>query len=204
MEISLLIKTKMELQDKKKLLDLAESGQELLEERLGTLLTILSKHARGLLATRQDLVNITREAFRHLILAKAFDKSLLDRLSILAPKKRGIIIRTENIGGINIPLLQPVSEADKQLPFSLSSERVDKMMDAYDCQIDLIIDLAAKESALMRLGREIQKTRTRYNALEQVLIPELKHQIREIEAALEEKEHEELSKVRFFLKKKEL
>jgi len=78
------------------------------------------------------------------------------------------------------------------------------MIDAYDRLIDLIIDLATKESIVMRLGREIQKIQIRYNALDEILIPELKQQIHEIESTLEEKERNEFYKLRLFLKKKEL
>lgn len=186
------------------MLEQAESGRELLEDRLGTLIDAFSRYARGLLASRQDLANLVRESYRRLILAKVFDKGLLERLLILSPKKRGVIIRTENIGGINIPLIQSVSEIDKPFPFRLSSERIDKTIEAFDSQIDLIIDLATQESTIMRLGRVIQKIRTRYNALEQILIPELKQHIREIDSILEEKERNELYRLRLFLKKKEL
>ena len=194
----------MELQEKKRMLDLAENGRNLLEDRLGTLLEAFSRHAREILVTRQDLTNCAQEAFKWLILAKSFDKNLLDRISLLSLKQRGVIIRTENIQGVQVPIIQPVSETDNPIPFGLNTERIDQMIEAFDTQVDLIIELAAKENTLMRLGREIKKSRTQYNALEQILIPELKKQIHEIESSLEEKERNELYKLRLFLKKKEL
>jgi len=203
-EISILKKTKVDLQKNKNLLELADSGRELLEDRLGTLLTAFNMHARDLLSTRQDLVNLTREAARHLILAKSFDKQLLERLTLLSTKKHQVIVRTRNIGGVNVPILQPDTKLVVRFPYSTSSERVNKMIDAYDSLIDLIIDLATKESIVMRLGREIQKIRIRYNALDEILIPELKQQIHEIESTLEEKERYEFYKLRLFLKKKEI
>lgn len=203
-EISLLKKTKVDLQKNKNLLELADSGRELLEDRLGTLLTAFNMHARDLLTTRQDLVNLTREAARHLILAKSFDKQLLERLTLLSIKKHQVIVRTRNIGGVNVPILQPDTKLIVRFPFSTSSERINKMIEAFDRLIDLIIDLATKESIIMRLGRETQKIRIRYNALDEILIPELKQQIHEIESTLEEKERDEFYKLRLFLKKKEL
>lgn len=203
-EISLLKKTKVDLQKNKNLLELADSGRELLEDRLGTLLTAFNMHARVLLTTRQDLANLTREAARHLILAKSFDKQLLERLTLLSTKKHQVIVRTRNIGGVNVPILQPDTKLIVRFPFSTSSERINKMIEAFDRLIDLIIDLATKESIIMRLGREIQKIRIRYNALDEILIPELKQQIHAIESTLEEKERDEFYKLRLFLKKKEL
>ena len=186
------------------MLELAENGRDLLEDRLGTLLEAFSRHAREILTTRQDLTTCAQEAFKWLILAKSFDKNLLDRISLLSLKKRGVIIRTENIQGVQVPIIQPVSETDNPIPFGLTTERIDQMIKAFDTQVDLIIELAAKENTLMRLGHEIKKSRTQYNALEQILIPEMKKHIHEIESSLEEKERNELYKLRLFLKKKEL
>ena len=202
-EISLLKRTKVELQDKKRMLELAESGRVLLEERLGTLLAAFSRYARDILATRQDLTNLAHEAYRWLILAKALDKHVLEHIAVLSPKKRGVIVKIENFRGVRVPIIQKVSEKDDPIPFYLSSPRIDQMVNAFSSQIDLIIDLATKENTLMRIGREIKKSRTQYNALEQILIPELKQQIQEIEFALEEKERNAQHKLRIFLKKKE-
>jgi len=203
-DISLPKKTKVELQEKKRMLELAENGRNLLEDRLGTLLEAFSRHAREILATRQDLTKCAQAAFKWLILVKSFDKHLLDRISLLSLKKRGVIVRAENIQGVQVPIIQPVTETDTPIPFCLTTERIAQMIEAFDTQIDLIIELATKENTLMRLGREIKKSRTQYNALEQILIPELTKQIHEIESSLEEKERNELYKLRLFLKKKEL
>lgn len=203
-ELSLLKKTKVELQKIRNLFELAEKGRDLLEDRLGTLLTAFNRHARDLLAIRQDLATLTHEATRRLILAKTFDKQLLERLILLLSTKRQLLVRTENIGGVNVPILQPYSNPVERFPFSISSMRVNKMIEAFDRLIELIIDLATKESIIMRIGHEIQKIRTRYNALDEILLPELKQQIQEIESTLEEKEREEFYKLRLFLKKKEL
>jgi V/A-type H+-transporting ATPase subunit D len=76
------------------------------------------------------------------------------------------------------------------------SGRIDAAAERYEEQLDLIITLAETETSLKRLGGEIQMTRRRVNALEQILIPELKKQARYIENAIEEREREDLFRLK--------
>jgi V/A-type H+-transporting ATPase subunit D len=68
-----------------------------------------------------------------------------------------------------------------------------------------LIKLAETETAMRRLGSEIQMNRRRVNALEQILIPELKSQAKYIKNAIEEREREDLfrlKKVKSILERK--
>jgi V/A-type H+-transporting ATPase subunit D len=49
---------------------------------------------------------------------------------------------------------------------------------------------------MRRLGAEIQMNRRRVNALEQILIPELKNQAKYIKNAIEEREREDLFRLK--------
>jgi V/A-type H+-transporting ATPase subunit D len=49
---------------------------------------------------------------------------------------------------------------------------------------------------MRRLGAEIQRNRRRVNALEQILIPELKNQAKYIKNAIEEREREDLFRLK--------
>jgi V/A-type H+-transporting ATPase subunit D len=62
--------------------------------------------------------------------------------------------------------------------------------------LDLIIGLAETETSLRRLGDEIQNNRRRVNALEQVLIPELKRQAKYIKITIGEREREDLYRLK--------
>ncbi|MCL2001774.1 MAG: V-type ATP synthase subunit D [Planctomycetes bacterium] len=52
----------------------------------------------------------------------------------------------------------------------------------------IILELASKEEAVIRMAYEIEKTRRRVNALEYIMIPSLKSTIKEISSKLEEAE----------------
>ena len=77
-----------------------------------------------------------------------------------------------------------------------TSGRIDEAAERYETELDLIIVLAETETSLRRLGDEIQNNRRRVNALEQVLIPELKRQAKYIKVAIEEREREDLFRLK--------
>ena len=56
---------------------------------------------------------------------------------------------------------------------------------------------------LNRLGEEVRKTSRRVNALDQVLIPSLKNEIKFISQALEEMEREDLFRLRRIKQRRE-
>jgi len=76
------------------------------------------------------------------------------------------------------------------------SGRIDEVAEHFEAELDLIIELAETETALRRLGEEIQKNRRRVNALEQIMIPELKKQAKFIKIAIEEREREDLYRLK--------
>lgn len=70
------------------------------------------------------------------------------------------------------------------------------MAEKFEADLDLIINLAETQTALRRLGQEILMTRRRVNALERVLIPELKQQVKYIRITLEERERKDLFRLK--------
>ncbi len=196
-------KTRIELQDRKAQLNIADSGKELLEDRLGALLEAYSKHVRQLYRTRQNLSLLGLEARKALSLARAVDRKNLALAAMAATDTLGINVKTENVMGIIVPSVELVTkktEKDQLLSIVASSELVDKTTELFRKQLEVLIDLASQEMAVTELGREIRKTRHRFNALEKILIPELNSEIQDILLSLEEKERDELSKLRIFMK----
>jgi V/A-type H+/Na+-transporting ATPase subunit D len=76
------------------------------------------------------------------------------------------------------------------------SSRVDEVAEKFEHELNIIIELAAIETKLRRLGNEIQKTRRRVNALDQVVVPTLKKQVRYISMALDERSREDLFRLK--------
>lgn len=81
------------------------------------------------------------------------------------------------------------------------SVRVDEAAYGFEKTINAIMRYAEAETRLRRLGEEISKTNRRVNALEQVRIPELQEHVRIIEQALDERQREELFRLKKVKKK---
>ncbi len=76
------------------------------------------------------------------------------------------------------------------------SSRIDETATSFEGILNLIIAMASNEVRVKRLGDEIRKTTRRVNALEQVVIPALEEQSRFIERTLEEREREDLFRLK--------
>ena len=192
-------KTRIELQDRKAQLDIADTGKELLEDRIGALLEAYSKQVVQLYRTRQQLSLLGVEARKSLSLSRAVDRKNLALAAMAATNTLTIEVKSDNVMGIIVPSVELIAKEDVK-PTIASSELIDKTIDLFRQQLEVLIDLASQEMAVIELGREIRKTRHRFNALEKILIPELNDQIKQIMLSLEEKERDEFSKLRIFIK----
>lgn len=191
-------KTRIELQDHKAQLSIANTGKELLEDRIGALLEAYSKQVIQLYQTRKQLALLGVEARKSLALARATDRKTLALAAMAATDTLEIEVKTDNVMGIIVPSVEIITKEDTQSAIA-SSELVDKTVDLFRKQLEVLINLASQELAVTQLGREIRKTRHRFNALEKILIPELSDQIKQILLSLEEKERDEFSKLRIFM-----
>lgn len=81
------------------------------------------------------------------------------------------------------------------------SVRVDEAAYGFEKAVSSILKYAEAETKLRRLGAEIAKTNRRVNALEQIRVPELKEQVRYIEQSLDERQREELYRLKKVKKK---
>lgn len=199
MSSQIIKKTRIELQDRKAQLDIADTGKELLEDRIGALLEAYSKQVVQLYRTRQQMSLLGVEARKSLSLSKAIDRKNLALAAMAATNTLTIEVKSDNVMGIIVPSIE-LKAKENVKPTIASSELVDKTIDLFRQQLEVLIDLASQEMAVIELGREIRKTRHRFNALEKILIPELNDQIKQIMLSLEEKERDEFSKLRIFIK----
>ena len=76
------------------------------------------------------------------------------------------------------------------------SSRIDEVAETFEKELDTIIEIAAIETKLRRLGNEIQKTRRRVNALDQAVLPVLREQVQIIQMALDERAREDIFRLK--------
>jgi V/A-type H+-transporting ATPase subunit D len=191
----------MELIKKNGQIKLAEQGRDLLREKMDALIQEFFQIMVSVSKSREELEIAAVAAQRSLCVAEAVDDIVALKSASFATKRALTLdIRGKNIMGVPVPLVErkTVSKSVLERGYSMigTSGRIDEAAEKYETELDLIIGLAETETSLRRLGDEIQNSRRRVNALEQVLIPELKRQAKYIKVAIEEREREDLFRLK--------
>ncbi len=196
----------MNLLNRKSQLGLAHDGVGLLKQKREVLLSKFMELIKPLMEKHELLHREMVQAFHCLNTARSIDG--WDGLkSALLQREHGVgvEITSERKWGVDIPRIESVEGLgpDVREPHSLSTSlRIFETRDRFEKILSLIFEFAPLETALKRLGREIQKTTRRINALELSLIPGLQHEIRSIANTLEEREREDSFRLRRIKDKK--
>ena len=193
--------TRMELIKKNAQIKLAEQGRDLLREKMDALIQEFFHIMESVSKSRVELESVASMAQRSLLTALAVDDSVTLKSASFATRKGLFLdIKGKNIMGVPVPVLEKkrVSKSILERGYSIIgvSGRIDEVAEKFEMELDLIIGLAETETALKRLGGEIQITRRRVNALEQIMIPELKKQLKYIKNAIDEREREDLFRLK--------
>jgi V/A-type H+/Na+-transporting ATPase subunit D len=193
--------TRMELMKTKAQIKLAEQGRDLLREKMDALIQEFFKILNTVSTSRDELDELSRSADMALLVAQAVDDPVTIRSASFATRRAITVdITGKNIMGVPVPVIEKkrVSKSMLERGYGViaTSGRIDETAERFEAELDLLIELAETETAMRRLGGEIQRNRRRVNALEQVLIPELKSQVKFIKNAIEEREREDLFRLK--------
>lgn len=193
--------TRMELIKKRGQIKLAEQGRDLLREKMDALIQEFFRIMESVSRSRTELEKIADASQYCIQVALAVDDAVALKSASFATK-RGVTldIKGKNVMGVPVPIIEKrrfvKSIFERGYSILGVSGRIDETAEKYEEQLDLIIVLAETETSLKRLGGEIQMTRRRVNALEQVVIPDLKKQARYIENTIDEREREDLFRLK--------
>jgi V/A-type H+-transporting ATPase subunit D len=193
--------TRMELMKTKAQIKLAEQGRDLLREKMDALIQEFFKILTTVSNSREELEQVSRSADFALLIAQAVDDPLTLKSAAFATRKAITVdISGKNIMGVPVPVIEKkrISKSTLERGYGIisTSSRIDETAERFEAELDLLIELAETETAMRRLGAEIQMNRRRVNALEQILIPELKNQAKYIKNAIEEREREDLFRLK--------
>ena len=176
-------------------LKLANRGADLLKRKRDALISEFFDLVKSSLEARKQLEASSRDAYFSLFLAKAWDgPEAVESLSLAESGRLEVDIRIENLFGVKVPAVQP-PEFDPELPFSPIHAGASTLDAAaqFRTLTEAIIKVAATETRLRRIGEEIKKTNRRVNALEQLVIPGVQRQIKDIRSVLDQRALEEVT-----------
>ena len=170
----------MELMKKKAQIRLAEQGRDLLREKMDALIREFFKILSTVSDSRDELRLISGSSDLALLIAQATDDPVALKSAGLPPAARSPLISPGRTSWVSRSRYREETGVQDHARAGLwdhwTSARIDETAERFEAELDLVIRLAETETAMRRLGAEIQMNRRRVNALEQILIPELKSQ----------------------------
>lgn len=200
--------TRMNLLQRRDQLRIAQQGVDLLKRKRDALVADFFKIVREALAARERLTAAAREAYVFLSLAKAVEgKEALEAAAMADRREVLVDIEVRNVWGTRIP---EVSVGDLRRPLlqrghnpTATSARTIESATQFEEVLTAILQVAATEIKLRKIGEEIKKTTRRVNALEQVVVPRIRGEIRFIAAVLEQRAREDVFRLKRIKKKLE-
>ena len=193
--------TRMNLLQRQIQVKLAQQGVDLLKRKRDALVADFFNIVRRALAARQKLTKSAEESYTLLSLAKAVEgREVLEAAALADPRRLQVGIETRNVWGTRIPTITTNAVRRTILgrgqdPVSVSARTVESA-DHFEDVVAALLEVASTEITLQKIGEEIKKTTRRVNALEQVVIPRIRGEIRFIRDVLEQRAREDVFRLK--------
>ena len=141
------------------------------------------------------------EAVQSLMRALAIDgPEAVASTALVCRRLVSVDIEEENIWGTKVATVKSdysVRSASERGYTAVGvSARIDEAAEQFEAVVDLIIKVAPVDRKLRKLAEEIRKTSRRVNALEQRLMPSLAEQVEFIRNALDQREREDIFRLK--------
>ncbi len=186
--------TRMELTNLKKKLSSARKGHKLLKDKRDELMRRFMNMVRENQQLRREVEEAIRSADAHMAVAGSVMSSEQLQTALMLPKQElELDIREQNVMSVKIPVFDTkykTSNAGDIYSYGTAFTSCD-LDDAVKALSDIfpkMIRLAEIEKSCQLLADEIEKTRRRVNALENIMIPDYEETIKYITMKLSENE----------------
>lgn len=182
--------TRMELLRLKKRTALAKKGHKLLKDKRDGLMREFLAIIRQAKDLRKEVDTLLGKAAEHFVLAQAaMPAPVTDIIQSIALFSIATTVQEKNIMGVRVPQFTiDMQSKDEHYGIWETSAELDIAMNYFRDALPLLLKLATIEKAAQLMAQEIEKTRRRVNALEYVLLPQLKTQSKYIRMKLDENE----------------
>lgn len=184
--------TRMEYLRTKRRIVMATKGLNLLKLKRQALILEFFNISRKAAALRGGLRTRLLQGYESIRMAEMLTGALrLENEAMKIPKLRKLQIMPKNVMGVRIPQLEggdgmaDFPEMFLELPTSIN-EAIKTFRQIHQ----IVLDVAEKETALRKLLYEIEKTKRRSNAIENVLIPRLEAAVKYIKFRFDEMERD--------------
>ena len=186
--------TRMELTRLKKKLVTAVKGHKLLKDKRDELMRQFLDLVRENMALRQKVEAGILSANKNFVIARAGMSEQILNTALMAPKQEVFLEADKrNVMSVYIPVFKTSTRtADANdiysYGFAFTSGDLDGAVKSLADILPDMLKLAEVEKSCQLMASEIEKTRRRVNALEHVIIPETRQNIKYITMKLDENE----------------
>lgn len=185
--------TRIELIKTTRRIKFAKRGLDLLKMKRSSLVMEFFAISRTVKGMRENLRNDVLEAMERLRMAEILHGAMAIELIAYMTSESKVSVNSKNVMGVRIPELK-ISDQKTVLsnvyratsvPVSIN-DAINKFEKVYN----QLLDIAEKENSMRKLLYEIDKTKRRANAIENVLIPSLVDTAKYIRMRLDEIERD--------------
>jgi V/A-type H+-transporting ATPase subunit D len=167
--------TRLEYLRAKKRIKIAQKGLKLLKLKRQALILEFFSITKSSARLRGKLNSELIRGYQSIRMAEMLDGEMrLENEAMKIPRLKKLLITPKNVMGVKIPRLeggtreQSLTEYLLEIPVSIS-----EAMKAFQEVHKIVLDVAEKETTLRKLLKEIEKTKRKANAIENVFIPKL-------------------------------
>ncbi|NWJ20181.1 V-type ATP synthase subunit D [Marine Group I thaumarchaeote] len=184
--------TRLEYLRAKKRIKIAQKGLKLLKLKRQALILEFFNISKSSAKLRGQLNSELIKGYQSIRMAEMLDGEMrLENEAMKIPQLKKLLITPKNVMGVKIPRLeggtreQSLTEYLLEIPVSIS-----EAIKAFQEVHKIVLDVAEKETTLRKLLNEIEKTKRKANAIENVFIPRLEEAVKFILFRLGEIERE--------------
>lgn len=195
--------TRIESINMKKSLKTAQRGHKLLKDKLDELIKKLLDLVKENQKLRIQVDEMLKNAYENFMLAKAvIGEEYIEEALIIPKKSVSIDIGETSVMSVKIPEFhfnenKQGEETNKKAlyGFAYTTSELDKSIESFSEVAEVLLQLAQNEKAIELISVEIEKTRRRVNAIENVTIPNYIDTIKYIGLKLSEEERASTSRL---------
>ena len=193
--------TRIESINLKKSLKTAQKGHKLLKDKLDELIKQLLKMVQENQKLRRQTDEMLKNTYQNFMLAKAvIGEGYIEEALIIPRKSVSVEIGETSIMSVKIPEFyfqekQEETENKALYGFAYTTSELDRAIESFAEVSEKLLELAQNEKAIELIANEIEKTRRRVNAIENVTIPNYIDTIKYIGLKLSEDERASTSRL---------
>ncbi|PNS00777.1 V-type ATP synthase subunit D [Petrotoga mexicana DSM 14811] len=193
------IPTKGNLIALKQQYQLSQEGHDLLEKKRNIIMKELVDLIEQAKEIQEKILTTLARAYESLQLAN-LDLGIenIEEYANGIPEYDELKIRFKSVMGVEVPELIRQEKPKLEIPYEIyrTDAALDEAYISFETALELITEASMIENKVYKLAYEVQKTKKRVSALENIVIPKMKESIKFIQDTLEETEREEFFKLK--------